>query len=476
MKILFIGAECAPFIKVGGLSEVIGSLPQALMSEGIEVRVILPKYDNIPYFYKERMTHIRSATVSVGWRNMHCELWRLHHDQITYYFVENGHYFNRAGIYGYGDDAERFAFFNRAVMELLPYLDFQPDILHANDWHTGLISLYLKDFYRFNHFYQNMRTVFTIHNLMYQGAFHKGILGDVLGLGHDHLPKIEHDGQVNFMKAALVYSDRITTVSQTYAQEIQTPNYGERLDGILHYRRHDLYGIKNGIDYEKYNPYLDHQLFENYANKDQRSAKWTNKLRLQEMFHLNVYDRMPMISIISRLVEPKGLDLVTHILDEMISLNIQVVIMGTGEHKYEQFFRDAAHRYPDKVAALITFDEGLSRKIYASSDFFLMPSRFEPCGIAQLIALRYGAVPIVRETGGLKETITPFNIHTGQGNGFSFGNYNAHDLLHTIKYALHLYYDDYNWNVLKNNINNSYFKWEDSARAYKHLYYQLLHS
>jgi len=475
MKVLFIATECTPFIKTGGLADVIGALPQALMNEDVEAHVILPKYVDIPMIYKDQMTLLHVINVQLGWRNQYCGLWKLQHEQITYYFIDNEYYFVRSSLYGHGDDAERFAFFNRAVMELLPYLDFKPDILHANDWHSGLISLYLQDFYRDDPFYQNMRTVFTIHNLKYQGVYPPSILGDLLGLGPEYftMDKLEFYGQVNFMKAALVYADRITTVSPTYAKEIQTPYYGEQLDGLLHNRRHDLNGIINGIDDVQYNPTTDPYLFENYTTQDVQKHKQANKIKLQELLHLPIDADIPMIAVVSRLVEQKGFDLLAHILDEIATLDIQLVVLGTGEYKYEQLFREAARKYPDQISALITFNEELSRKVYASSDLFLMPSRFEPCGIGQLIALRYGSAPIIRETGGLYDTITPFNTNTGTGNGFTFTNYNAHDLLRTIRYALLQYHDSANWNKIQNNIQNSCYSWQQSAKAYKALYLSL---
>lgn len=474
MKVLFIATECTPFIKTGGLADVIGALPQALEKENVEVRVMLPKYVDIPTNYKEQMKLITVLNITLGWRNQYCGLWQLKHDHITYYFIDNEYYFKRSSLYGHGDDAERFAFFNRAVMELLPYLDFQPDILHANDWHAGLISLYLQDFYRFQPFYQNMRSIFTIHNLMYQGIYPPNILGDLLGLGSEYLAvdKMEYFGQVNFMKAALQYADRITTVSPSYAEEIQTAYYGEHLDGLLRKRSADLYGIINGIDIENYNPLTDRHLVVNYSHSE--SKKQANKVKMQEMLHLPVNAQIPMIAIVSRLVEQKGFDLVAHILDEIVTLDMQLIILGTGEYKYEQLFREAAHKYPDKISALITFNEGLSHQIYASSDLFLMPSRFEPCGIGQLIALRYGSAPIVRETGGLKDTIKSFNEYTREGNGFTFTNFNAHDLLHTIHYALHQYHDKNNWNTIKQNIQKSSYSWQQSAKAYKELYLSTL--
>lgn len=474
MKVLFVASEAAPFAKTGGLGDVIGSLPRALHKQGIDVRVFVPKYGSIASTWKERMQLRTTFYVHVGYRYQYCGIEELVHDGVTYYFVDNEYYFDRPSPYGYYDEAERFTYFNRAVLSALQELDFQADIVHCHDWQTALIPLFLQAHYRENPFYAQMRTVFTIHNMKYQGIFPMEILHDLLHLDTSYftVDGIEFYGQVSFMKAGLNYADILTTVSPTYAREVQAAYYGEQLEGLLQKRNDVLYGILNGIDYGEYDPKTDPHLFTNYVYSQKK--KQENKVHLQQLFGLPQLADVPMFAIVSRLVEQKGMDLIQRIIHDLLQLNIQLVVLGTGEKQYEDFFRTMHWFHAEKVSVHITFDEGLARKIYAASDFFLMPSRFEPCGIGQLIALRYGAAPIVRETGGLKDSIQAYNEHTKAGNGFSFTNYNAHDLLYTIKQALHLYADAQHWSALCRNMNQANYSWEASAKKYVELYAMLL--
>lgn len=473
MNVLFIASEGVPFVKTGGLADVIGSLPKELMDQGMDVRVILPKYKSIPAQFKENMQLKKALTIPIGWRNAYCGIEELAYDGVTYYFIDNEDYFNRPGLYGYWDEAERFVFFNRAVLEALPHLDFRPQVLHCHDWQTAMVSVFLKTHYQQNPFYQDMRSVFTIHNLKYQGIFPYEILDDLLHLSEEHftMDGVEFFGQVSFMKGALNYSDALTTVSPTYAYEIQSSYYGERLDGLLQKRAIDLHGIINGIDYDSYNPMTDPHLFYPYRTSLQKKGK--NKRKLQELIGLPVEEEKPMVAIVSRLVEQKGFDLVAYALPQILQLDIQLVVLGTGEYRYEQLFMDAARRFPEKVSTHITFDDSLARKIYASTDLFLMPSRFEPCGIGQLIALRYGAAPIVRETGGLRDTVQSYNEESGEGNGFSFAKYDANDMLFTLNRAIQAYNDKETWIKLTKNISKSNFSWQESAKKYQVLYESL---
>jgi starch synthase len=469
MNVLFVAAECTPFIKTGGLADVIGSLPKELNRQGTPTRVMLPKYGDIPQTYRNQMRPVAQLTVSVGWRRQYCGIEELVLDGVHYYFIDNEYYFKRPGIYGFYDEAERFAFFCRAVLESLPHLGFRPDILHGHDWHTGMVSVLLKTQYQSDPFYQNIRTVFTIHNLKYQGNFPYGILGDLLGLDDTYFTsdKLEFYGDVSFLKGGLVYSDLLTTVSKTYALEIQTPYYGERLDGLLRARRESLFGILNGLDYDEYNPETDPHL---YVPATTPNWKKQNKTALQQELGLPVREDIPVIGIVSRLVQQKGFDLIAHVIEEILRLNLQLIVLGTGEERYENLFRYVQQRRPEKVSVKIGFNEGLARKIYAASDLFLMPSLFEPCGISQLIALRYGTVPIVRETGGLVDTVLPYNCYTGEGNGFSFRHYNAHDMLDTIHRALDAHHKHNVWLSIIENGKAFDYSWQKSASEYRKLY------
>lgn len=476
LKVLFVASEAAPFAKTGGLGDVVGSLPKALKNQGIDIRVILPKYSSIPQEYVKQMTQIASLTVPVGWRRQYCGLYELKHQGVTWYFTDNEYYFKRDSLYGYYDEAERFAYFNRAVLKALPQLGFIPDIVHCHDWQTGPLPVMLKQQYLARNEYSHIKTVFTVHNLMYQGIFPGDILGDLLGLPASVFTEagLEFYGQVNFLKGGLAYSDLITTVSQSYVQEIQQPYFGEKLDGFLVKRQSDLYGIINGIDYEVYDPANDPEIHTNYTWRA-TTKRLENKLHLQAELGLPAGKQIPLIGIVSRLVDSKGLDLVSHIMEELLTLDVQLVVLGTGEQRFEQMFIDAARRHPNKVSANITFSDGLAHRIYAGSDMFLMPSRFEPCGIGQLIGLRYGSIPIVRQVGGLKDTVTQFNPATGQGNGFTFNNYNAHEMLNVIEEALALYKDRTQWAKVIKNAMRAENSWKQSASEYLELYERLVY-
>ncbi|MDQ0915566.1 glycogen synthase GlgA [Paenibacillus sp. V4I5] len=475
MKVLFAASEAVPFIKTGGLADVIGSLPKELTRQGLDVRVILPKYGDIPAVYREAMTKVITSDVYIGWRKQYIGIEMLQHEGVTFYFVDNEYYFKRPGIYGYGDEAERFGFFCRGVIEALPLLDFQPDVIHCHDWQTGMIPVLLKAHYQHLPFYSEMKTMSTVHNLKYQGVFDQSLLKDLFGLSDDHFTgtSLELHGGASFLKGGLLYSDRITTVSQTYAEEIQTPFYGEFLDSLLRHRKDQLTGIVNGIDYDVFDPMTDSHLVVNY--RDSLPKKQQNKLALQERLGLPVNGDVPMIALVTRLVQQKGLDLIQHVISEILALDIQLVVLGTGDYGYEQMFRYAAQTHPHKVSAQIYFDESLAHQIYAASDLFLMPSQFEPCGIGQLIALRYRSVPIVRETGGLKDTVQPYNEFTGEGTGFTFSNYNAHDMLHIIRRAVFFYKNDREaWLKIQQNMKRGDFSWKKSAQQYIALYKEMV--
>jgi starch synthase len=476
MHVLFAASECAPFIKTGGLGDVIGALPKALKEQGVEVSIILPKYEDLSFQYKKQLTFMKNIEVPVGWRQQYCGIEVLVHEGITFYFLDNEYYFKRHGSYGFFDDGERFAFFSRAVLEALPHLEVKPDIIHCHDWQTGPISVLLKAHYKNHPFYQNMKTVFTIHNLRYQGVYPKGVLSELLDLSDLYFQKdgLEFYGNVSYLKAGLAFSDCLTTVSPSYAEEIQTAYYGENLDGFLRKRRDQLYGIVNGIDIEVYNPAADEYIDQPYSEIE---GKEENKIQLQQTLELTIDKDVPIISMVTRLVDQKGIDLILHVFHEMMGLNVQFVLLGTGDERYEETFKNLKGQYSDKVSILTYFDEAMARKIYAGSDLFLMPSQFEPCGIGQLLAFRYGTIPIVRETGGLRDTIIPYNEFTDEGNGFSFANYSAHDMLYTIERAVWFYrFQPEKWRELVAQAMNLDFSWNASSKQYKKLYESLIES
>ncbi|MCH1626878.1 glycogen synthase GlgA [Fredinandcohnia quinoae] len=474
MNVLFAASECAPFIKSGGLGDVISALPKALRKCGVKVTVILPKYGDLKAEHKEKMELVRTIEVPVGWRQQYCGIEKMVHEGISIYFLDNEYYFKRHGSYGFYDDGERFAFFSRAVLEALPYLEQRPDIIHCHDWQTGPIPVLLKAHYKYHPFFDGIKTVFTIHNLRYQGIYPRSVLGELLDLSerYFHIDCLEFYGNISYLKAGLAFADYLTTVSPTYAEEIQMPYYGENLDGFLRKRGRDLQGIVNGIDQEAYNPVQDKAIFREYNSYE---GKMENKRHLQEQLGLPVNEKVPIISIVSRLVEQKGIDLILHVFEDILKQVVQVVVLGTGEHRYEDALSELAGSYPNQVSANIFFDEELARKIYAGSDIFLMPSQFEPCGIGQLLAFRYGTLPLVRETGGLKDTVVPYNEFNDHGNGFSFTNYNAHDMLYTIERALWFYrFQPKKWKELSVRAMALDFSWEASSMDYKEVYEELL--
>ncbi|OEH84616.1 starch synthase [Desulfuribacillus stibiiarsenatis] len=471
MNILMVASEGVPFIKTGGLADVIGSLPKALQHEGCDIRVILPKYGTIIEEFKDQMNFLCSFPVMVGWRKQHCGLFELKFNGIHYYFIDNEYYFNRERIYDFFDEAERFAYFCFAVLEATQHMDFQPEILHCHDWQASLVPVFLKSHYLQQAPYSNMKTVLTIHNLKYQGIFPEVILSDILGLGYEHFTpdSLESNGCVNYLKGGILYSDVVNTVSSTYAEEIKHVFYGEGLEAVI--AKKGIQGIVNGIDYDLYNPMGDSNIQFHY--KTSLAKKLKNKEELQKQLNLPINQATPMIAIVSRLVEQKGFDLLAPIIHQVLAEDIQLVVLGTGEKKYEDFFLQAMHIYPEKVSTKLYFNEALAMQIYAGADLFLMPSKFEPCGLSQLIALRYGNIPIVRETGGLKDTVQPFNEFEQTGNGFTFTNYNAHDMLHTIQRALSIYKNQVQWaNLVKNAVKQDY-SWSNAAKHYKNLYLQL---
>jgi starch synthase len=479
MRIGFVASEAVPFVKTGGLADVAGSLPKALAALGHDVRVFLPKYYQIPQAYREKMEHVWSGEINVAWRRKFIGIDRLEEDGVTWYFIDNEDYFRRDSLYGSFDDAERFSFFCRGVLTAMGVLDFFPDILHANDWHSALVPVLLRLEHIGDGRYESVRSVFTIHNLKYQGVFDKGIMPDVLGLDWKYFNNgdLEYYDAVNFMKGGIIYADMVTTVSRTYADEIQYEYFGEGLHELLRSRAElgKLTGIVNGIDNESFDPRTDRRLVYSYGVEDIH-LKFENKAALQHQLGLPESRCAPMISMVTRLVEAKGLDLVMRVIDELLSQeNMQFVLLGVGDAVYEAWFRELAWRHPDKVSVNLSFASELAQRIYAASDIFLMPSKYEPCGIGQLIAMRYGAVPIVRATGGLKDTVEQYDKLTGKGNGFVFPNYNAHELLFTMKRALSLYKDMTAWSALARNSMKSDFGWKRSAKEYIRLYEGLKH-
>lgn len=475
MKILFVGAEAVPFISTGGLGDVLGSLPQAVATSepGADVRVILPLYKKIREKFDDKLEFIGSTTVALSWRNQYCGLFKCEYGGVTYYFIDNEYYFKRNSVYGDFDDAERFAFYGKAVLEIMSLIGFYPDILHANDWQSAMSVIYLKRKYYLKQYYRDIKTIYTIHNIDYQGVFSMSILNDVFGL--DSLGDrsiVEYNGSINLTKGALVCTDRISTVSQKYANEIQTEFYSSGLHYVLHLYSGKLSGIVNGIDVDYYNPDTDDVIAEQFNSLD-ISGKAECKRLLQEMCGLEQNPDVPVVSMISRLASHKGFDLVKFILPEMLNLGIQFVLLGTGEYELEEYFKTIQYRYPDKVKIFLEFNKDLSKKIYAGSDIFLMPSKSEPCGLSQMIASRYGSVPVVRETGGLYDTIKPYNKYTGEGNGFTFANYNAHEMKDAVARAVELYKNKGKWSALCKKVMETDFSWNVSAEKYLELYREI---
>ena len=476
MKVLFVTSESAPFVKTGGLGDVAGSLPVTLNEKGIDCRVIMPLYRCIPQQYKDNMRYINHIYIDMGWRKQYCGVFEMQYNNCTYYFVDNEYYFNGDKPYDYIHlDCEKFIFFSKAVLSLLPTLDFHPDVIHCNDWQSGAVPVFLDTFHD-NPFYDGIKTVMTIHNLKFQGRWDLQGIKDVMGISDYYFTsdKLEYHKDGNLLKGGLVYADRITTVSETYANEIKTPEYGEGLDGLLSARSGQLTGIVNGISYDEWNPKTDLQLKENYTITNVVSKKKLNKKYLQEQLNLPVDENKFVVGIISRLTDQKGFDLIAYAMERLCMGGAQIVVLGTGDENYENMFRHYAWKYPEIVSANIYFSTERSHLIYGACDAFLMPSRFEPCGLSQLISLRYGTLPIVRETGGLKDTITPYNEYTGEGNGFSFADYNADDMMHVLEYAMDIYYNRRTeWNKIVKNAMKSDFSWNVSADKYISMYREL---
>lgn len=476
MQIVFASAECAPFVKTGGLGDVAGSLPAALVRAGAEVIVMVPKYATIKDEYKAQMEHFSDFYVSLGWRNEYCGLEKLEHDGVTYMFIDNERYFARDYPYGFFDDGERFAFFSKAITESLQHLPagFECDILHCNDWQTALAPVFLREFYQGLPLYDRVKTVFSIHNVAFQGQFSDTVMEDILGVAH--IPaaasQLRCDAcSINYMLGALRYADAITTVSPTYANEIQTPEFGEGLDGVLRERSYALQGILNGIDVAGFDPATDKRIAANYT-VDDRSGKAVCKAKLQEELGLEVRDDRPLMVMVTRLTRQKGMDLVMYALDRILAGGVQVAVLGTGDRDYEDGLRYFQDKYPGTMAARIEFDPALSQRMYAAADMFLMPSKFEPCGLSQIIAMRYGTLPIVRETGGLKDTVIPYNEFTGEGTGFSFSNFNGDEMGDAVFRAARLFWDNRDaWNQLVTQAMSQDFSWTHSADKYLDLYF-----
>ena len=467
-KILFVAAEAVPFASTGGLGDVIGSLPEAIVKtdKTADVRVVLPLHAKVTTETRKEMTKVAEFTVQLSWRNLYCGVWQLKKGGVTYYFIDNEYYFNRSRLYGEYDDAERYAYFCKAVLDMLPEIDFYPDILHAHDWQSALSVVYLRR--RYN--YPNIHTVYTIHNIEYQGVYNFSILGDIFGLSDADREIMEYDGDINLTKGAIVCCDKLTTVSQKYSEEIRTPFYSYGLYHVINRFAFKTMGIVNGIDYKYYNPYSDPDLPANFSTTRLLKNKAVCKEQLQETLGLTPSKDTPIVAMITRLASHKGVDLVKRVIDEALANeDMQFVVLGTGEKDYEDFFCELQDRYPGRVRALIEFNKALSKRIYAAADLFLMPSKSEPCGLSQMIASRYGAVSIVRETGGLYDTIKPFNPETGEGNGITFVTYNAHDMLDAIRRAIALYKSPA-FKTLRKNAMTTDFSWSASADKYLAMY------
>lgn len=474
MKLLFTAFECAPFFKTGGLGDVAGALPKELVKKGIETIVVLPYFTKMADKYKEQCEEVLSFTVNVGWREQYCGIKRLEIDQVTYYFIDNLYYFDRDNLYGYYDDGERFAFFQQAVIEMMEKIEFIPDVIHANDYHTGMIPFLLKEKYAWIQAFQSIRTVLTIHNIEFQGQYSPEVLPDLFGMGTERFydGTARWNGDLNFLKTGILYANRVNAVSPSYAEEIKTSAFGNGLEVVLQMESGKLSGILNGIDYEINNPATDPALIAPYSAKD-LTGKEANKKELQRLMGLEQLD-VPVISVVSRLTYQKGFHLLLEELENLLQFNVQFVLLGTGDPRFEVGFSHLSERYPDKCVVDINFDIQLAQKIYAGSDLFLMPSAFEPCGLSQMISMRYGTLPVVHEIGGLKDTVQPFNPVTGTGNGFGFVEFTGFNLMQTIKQGIQLYENEpATWQQLQQNAMNHDFSWETACQGYIDLYKQL---
>ena len=472
MKVLYIASEALPFAASGGLADVAGSLPKAMRNRLVGCRVVMPLYESIPQEMRDTMKFLTSLSVPVAWRRQYCGVFEAKVDGVIYYLLDNQYYFKRQGMYGHYDDAERFAFFSRAVLEMLPHIGFKPDVLHANDWQSALVPLFYSIFYAGREGYEGIKTVLTIHNIQYQGKYGMELIEDVLGIPPEHRQLVEYDGCVNFMKAGIECADRVTTVSPTYAQEILDPWFSWGLDPILNARSWKLHGILNGIDTDGYNPESDPNIYENFTVDTVEAGKAANKKALQERLCLPVRPDVPLIGMVTRLTSHKGLDLVKYIVDDLLQRDVQMVVLGSGEWVYESFFREIQNKYPEKFCYCVGFIPELARKIYAGVDIFLMPSKSEPCGLAQMVACRYGTLPIVRETGGLKDSI--IDCGNEGGFGFTFKTYNADDMLAAIDRALGAYANKPDLKLLRERCMTEDFTWGRSANTYIRMYKDML--
>ncbi len=474
MRILFVASESDPFIKTGGLGDVIGALPVALKNLSNDVRVIIPNYRDIKDEIKVKLKYIDNFMVKVGWRNQYCGIFEYDYEGVKFYLLDNEYYFKRSGLYGYYDDGEKFAFFSRAVLEFLKHIEWTPDILHCNDWQAAMVPVLHKLEYIKEEKFKDIKTVLSIHNLFFKGMFSPQMLPELFGYDYEvfNNGSLEHNGAISFLKGGINYSDKVLTVSKSYSDEIKTPEYGEGLDRLLRHREYLLEGIVNGIDYKEYNPITDKYIDFNYS-LETIDNKQSNKEVLQEKLSLTINKDIPMIGLVSRLTHQKGCDLIVKMLDELLKEDVQVVILGTGDYIYEESFKSFSNKFKNKISVNITFSNELAHKIYAASDMFLMPSLFEPCGLGQLIALRYGSIPIVRETGGLKDTIIPYNEYDESGNGFSFRNYSSDELLMITRYALNIFKDKNRWNKIIKSAMETDSSWEKSAKEYMRIYKNL---
>lgn len=472
MKVLYVASEAVPFAASGGLADVAGSLPKAMRKRLVGCRVVMPLYECVPQELRENMTFLTSLSVPVAWRRQYCGVFEAKVDGVIYYLLDNQYYFKRQGIYGHYDDAERFAFFSRAVLEMLPHIGFKPDVIHSNDWQSALVPLYYSLYYATREGYEGIKTVFTIHNVQYQGKYGMELIEDVIGMPMDKRQLVEYDGGVNYMKAAIETADCVTTVSPTYAEELLDPWFSWGMDPILQARSWKLHGILNGIDVDSYNPETDPSIVAPFSAENVEEGKAANKKALQERLNLPVRADVPLIGMVTRLASHKGLDLVKYIVEDLLSRDVQLVILGSGEWVYENFFRELQGRFPEKFCYCAGFVPELARKIYASADIFLMPSKSEPCGLAQMVACRYGTLPVVRETGGLKDSIR--DCGDGEGFGFTFKTYNAGDMLYAIDRALGAYANKDDLALLRQRCMNEDFSWGRSANEYIRLYKSLL--
>ena len=473
-NVLFIASEAVPFIKTGGLADVVGALPKYFNKDEFDVRVMIPKYTCIPWEYREKMVYKTHFYIDLAWRTQYVGVFEMEYQGVTFYFIDNEFYFSGPKPYSWiHEDIEKFAFFSKAALSAIPTLGFRPDIIHCHDWQTGLVPVYLKERFAQGEFYQGVKSVMTIHNLKFQGIWDLKKVKDITGLPDSYFTsdKLEAYKDANYLKGGIVYADKVTTVSSSYAEEIKTPFYGEKLEGLMQARANCLSGIVNGIDYDDFNPETDTNIARTYSIENFRKEKVKNKMALQEELGLERDPHRMMIGIVSRLTDQKGFDLIDCVMDELCQDAVQIVVLGTGDERYENMFRHFAWKYPDKVSAQIYYSEPMSHKIYASCDAFLMPSLFEPCGLSQLMSLRYGTVPIVRETGGLKDTVEAYNEYEKTGTGFSFTNYNAHEMLATVRYAEQIYYDKKrDWNKIVERGMEKDFSWKNSAKLYEELY------